>query len=619
MNRDTPPGRMDSVTRRSLMAGAGVTLVVGTVATRLYQLQVVEADAYRTLAEDNQFNYRVAPPRRGLIVDRFGAPLASVRDNLRVLVTPEQATNLPEVLESLSQILNLTEQDRARILRQAARRQPFTPILVAEDLAWETFSAVNVRAPDLPGVSPDVTEVREYDYGPAFGHVVGYVGAPDEDRMGDDPVFRQPGFKVGKSGVEAAFDNTLRGEAGAVKVEVNARGRVIRELAGGGVPPTAGETVRLTLDAELQTFVTRRLEGQSAAVVALDVKTGDVLTLVSAPAFDPNVFSVSISHDEWRRLNEDPLRPLHDKALAGQFPPGSTFKMIVALAAMREGIIAPDEKITCRGKRRFGGRDFFCWKDEGHGPVDMATAIAQSCDVYFYHVAEQLGPEKIKAVAADYGFGTTTGIEIAGEKAGLLPDDAWKRRALGEPWYRGESLNLGIGQGYLLSTPIQLAVMTARLASGLRVRPRLLTETGVAADGEVWDALPDSPEALALVRAAMGDVVNAPHGTAFRSRIREGRLDMAGKTGTSQVRRITREERQQGVLENDELPRALRDHALFVAYAPVLDPAYALSVVIEHGGGGARAAAPVARDIMAEILRRDPSNWLPPSIDTPAL
>ncbi|WP_420559227.1 penicillin-binding protein 2 [Tepidicaulis sp.] len=600
--------RYKTFSRRAALIGGLQFAAFTALASRMYYLQIIKSGEYTMLAEENRINKRLLAPLRGEIVDRFGDVLVSNRQNFRVMLVPEQTPHIEATLDKLSRIVPLPDRQRARIIKDARTSPSFLPILVAENLDWETFAEVNIHEPDLPGIVPDVGDTRHYPYGPDLAHVVGYVAAVSEkDLEGkDDPLLKLPGFRIGKSGIERELDQELRGRAGASHVEVNAYGRVIRELAKDpGVP---GAQVSLTLDMEVQKLATERLRGESASVVVMDIYNGDVIAIVSAPGFDPNDFNVGISQKKWDALLNDPYNPLLNKSIAGQYPPGSTFKPVVALAAYESGMIDPNHKVFCSGKYSLGSHDFHCWKKHGHGAMDMHDAIMHSCDVYFYEVAKRIGIDRIEAMARRFGLGDTLGFEVPGEKKGFVPSQGWKRATRGEPWHQGETLIAGIGQGFLLTTPLQLAVMTARLANGGKaVTPRIVRKVGSELDQHgPYPELGFSQPGLALVRKAMDSVSNVPGGTAYRSRITEEGMELAGKTGTAQVRRISRAERESGVLKNEDLEWRQRDHALFIAFAPVDAPRYAISVVVEHGSSGSGTAAPIARDVMKKVLERHP-------------
>lgn len=603
--------RFKTFSRRAAILGGAQLLVFGGLASRMYYLQVLKSSEYQMLAEENRVNMRLLAPLRGEIVDRFGTVLASNRQNYRVLLIPEQTPDIEDTLAKLDRIVELSETQQKRILRDARRSAAFLPITVAENLSWEQFAQANIHEPDLPGIQPDVGETRHYPHGTSLAHVVGYVAAVSENDLDDDdPLLKLPGFRIGKSGLERRLDRALRGSAGASHVEVNAYGRVIRELSKD--PGTPGAKVELTLDMAVQEYATQRLDGEAASAVVMDIHTGDVIACVSTPAYDPNDFNIGLSHDKWQSLIENPYKPLINKTIAGQYPPGSTFKMVVAAAAIESGLVDPEQNVYCSGKITLGNHDFHCWKREGHGHVDMRHAIMHSCDIYFYETAKRIGIDRIESMAHKFGLGETFGFEVPGEKPGLVPSRGWKRATTGSPWQQGETLIAGIGQGYLLTTPLQLAVMTARLANGGKaVKPHLVRSVGgETLHQEPVGSIGVSNRALALAKEGMDMVSNNPRGTAFRSRIGEAGMELAGKTGTAQVRRISRAERETGVLSNEEIEWRRRDHALFVAFAPVDNPRYSISVVVEHGGSGSRAAAPVARDIMKLVLERDPTNRL---------
>lgn len=592
--------------RTAFLAGAKLLLLTG-LGGRLAYLQIVESERYRLLAEENRINFRLLPPPRGRIVDRFGRALASNRQNYRALFVSEDADNVDRSLDMLGNIIPLSEAEKKRILREVRRKRSFVPVTVRENLDWQDVARIEVNAPDLPGVMIDIGQTRFYPHGALSAHVLGYVAAVSEGEVGGDPLLELPGFRIGKAGLEKVHDLSLRGAAGNSQVEVNAVGRIIRELERNEGEP--GAEVSLTIDLDLQKMISNRLGDESAAVVVMDIHRGDVLALASNPSFDPNAFNRGLRSDEWSSLANNPRAPLINKAISGQYSPGSTFKMCVLLAALERGMITPDTKHFCNGHVELGNRRFHCWKRQGHGLMDMAQSLVQSCDIYYYEVAKRLGIDRIAAMARKLGLGSQLGIDLPGEKRGLVPTREWKQKAIGTSWQKGETLIAGIGQGYILTTPLQLAVMTARIANGgVAVTPRLTRSVTDPALSKA-DSTPAFPSLginrnhLEMVRNAMGDVVNDITGTAFRSRIREDGMAMAGKTGTVQVRRISKAEREVGVIKNDELPWEQRDHAIFVGFAPVDNPVYACAVVVEHGGSGSKAAAPIAGDVLLAAQR----------------
>lgn len=618
MKRET--SRRTRFTRRALLLGGGQLGLLALLAGRLYQLQVVEAEKYVTLAEENRISLRLIAPPRGRILDRHGAPIAGNRENFRAMLVAEQAPDVQATLATFTELVPLTEAELARIERDTRRQRRFVPVNVRDFLSWDDMARLEVNAPDLPGILIDRGATRLYPGGEEFAHVLGYVAPPAEaDLEADqDPLLALPGVRIGRAGIEKVHDRVLRGRAGAIQLEVNAVGRVIRELS--RQEGTPGQDVSLSVDADLQRFAMQRIGGESAAAVVLDARNGEVMVMASSPSFDPGVFNSGVSQAQWRTWMANRRKPLTNKAISGLYAPGSTFKMVVALAALEANVLVPNERITCNGYVELGDARFHCWKKEGHGGMDLRAGLKQSCDVYFYEVARRLGIDRVAAMANRFCLGVDTGIELQGARAGLMPTRAWKLGATGVAWQQGETLIHGIGQGFIQSTPLQLATMTARLATGRAVKPHLTRAIGgVVARGdraEDWPVIGVSERNLRLVREAMNAVVNEPGGTAYASRLPDRQL-MAGKTGTTQVRRISMADRQRGVPHSAaSVPWEFRDHALFVAYAPYDNPAYAIAVIIEHGGGGSTAAAPVARDVMAEVLARDPARRAPPAPPT---
>jgi penicillin-binding protein 2 len=594
-----------TISRRAIVVGGVQLAFMGALGLRMRQLQIEEAEEYRLLAEENRINVRLIPPARGLIFDRNGVIIADNSQNYRIVIVREDAGDVEETVAKLRRLIPLDETELERALREMERRSPFVPVTLADRLTWEDFSRVAVNAPALPGITTEVGLSRHYPMGRDFAHVVGYVGPVsdyDLSKLEDpDPLFQIPKFQIGKLGVEARYEDELRGKAGTRRIEINAAGRVMRELGRDeGIP---GADIQLTTDYRLTNFIKERLKGESAAVVVMDVENGDLVAIGSSPAYDPNLFVRGISGPDYRALTEDKYRPLADKTVQGTYPPGSTYKMVTALAALQDGKITPNETVWCPGHYRMGNRRFHCWKRGGHGHVNLHTSLVESCDVYYYDVAQRVGIDRISEVANHLGLGIRHELPMSGIAEGLAPTRAWKEIRRGEPWQQGDTLNSTIGQGFTLASPLQLAVMTARLATGRAVTPRLVKSIGgVEVPVEPAAELPFDREWFRLIDKALLDTVNGRSGTAWRSRIVAEGMEMAGKTGTSQVRNITAAERARGVVSNEQLPWERRDHALFVAFAPFDRPKYALSVVVEHGGGGSAAAAPVARDIMLFAL-----------------
>lgn len=595
--------------RRAFVVGAFQAGFLAVLGGRLAWLQTVEGGKYKTLAERNRINLKMMAPARGQIVDRFGVPLAINNQNFRVLIVPEQTDNLEESLRKLKKHIKIDDERIAKVVALAKKTPSYTPLEVADNLEWEEVATVEVNIPDLPGMSIDMGEERHYPFTDSTAHIIGYVGAASkkDQEAENDPLLTLPNFQVGKSGIEKTMDKVLRGKAGSSEVEVNVVGREVREL--NALQSREGERVVLTIDAELQRFAQQRLANEkSASAVVMDVHTGAIYALASYPAFDPNYFTGGISHERYEELRSDITLPLINKAVAGQYPPGSTFKMVTALAALEAKVVTQHTTCFCPGYFNFGNSRFHCWKPSGHGTVNVVTALEQSCDTYFYKLASDLGIKRLAEMARRLGLGSKFGMELQEERAGLVPTEEWKRERYGEPWHPGETVIASIGQGYMLSTPMQLAVMTSRLVNGGKaVEPWL---TGYAGDTPIehgpWKDLDINPDHLALVMRGMDRVVNDQRGTAYGSRIKTEGMEMGGKTGTAQVKRITKQERAAGI-KNETLPWHFRHHALFVGYAPLSNPRYACSVVVEHGVGGSKAAAPVARDLLTMVQERDPA------------
>ena len=607
--------RCHRFSRRAVALASVQALLVAALSGRLYQLQVLDSDYYKVLADENRINLRLVAPSRGRILDRFGAPLAENHQDYHVVIIAEQTEKIGATLDALVELIELDEADRNRVLREVRRKHAFIPVVVRDNLSWDEMARIEVAVPELPGISIEQGLTRDYPYRETAAHVIGYVAAVSEQDLDGDPVLELPDLHIGKAGIEKSQDLVLRGTAGTRQVEVNAFGRVVRELA--RVDAKQGQDVVIGLDLAMQEYVTKRCGGeQSVSTVLLDAVSGELLALVSIPSFDPSAIVNGLSPAIWQQLATDPRHPLSNKAIAGIYPPGSTFKPVVALGALSAGVLTPETTITCTGQLRLGNAVFHCWRHDGHGSLRLRDAIKKSCDVFFYEAARRLGIDHLAATAYCLGYGARLGVDIPGEKAGLVPTREWKLAATGTPWQQGETLIAGIGQGSVLATPLQIATMVARLVSGRAVIPHFCRKAGVMARGNDV-AAPDlpllglDPEAVTLVLDGMNAVVNEPGGTAYKARITEPGLSMGGKSGTSQVRRITEYERDHGLRKIDEIPWHERDHALFVGFAPVDAPRYVCATVVEHGGGGSAVAAPICRDVLREVQRRDPARRVP--------
>lgn len=598
--------QIESFARRAFFVGATQGLILTVLGGRLAWLQVAQGEKYTTLADNNRINLRILPPSRGQIVDRFGVPLAVNLQNFQVVIVPEQVKNLEKSIRELQKYITVDESDIRRALREAKRKPRFVAIQVRDNLTWQEVSKVELNKADLPGVSIQDGEARTYPYKEATAHVIGYVSRVSQDAMTSDPLLSVPGFQIGKNGLEKAHDADLIGSAGKAEIEVNVHGREVQALK--RIPSVPGKRLTLSIDAELQRFVQQRLsQERSASAAIMDVHTGAIYAIASHPSFDPNAFSQGISTMEWEQLRDDPAHPLNNKVVNGLYPPGSTFKMVTALAGLEAKTITEHTTVSCPGHYDFGNTRFHCWKRGGHGSVNLSKALSESCDVYFYKMSTVTGIDRIAEMSRRMGLGQKLDIGLPEEKAGLVPDQKWKRSARGEQWHPGETIVASIGQGYIQTTPLQLVTMVSRLVNGgIAVKPWVAGYSGSKFIGrEGFGSLDLDPAHLAMVCRGMEKVMQ-PGGTAYSQRISEPGMEMGGKTGTSQVKRITKAERAAGI-KQESLPWHFRHHALFVGYAPIANPRYACSVIVEHGGGGSAVAAPLAKDILKECQIRDPA------------
>jgi penicillin-binding protein 2 len=632
--------------------GAGAMAAIGARLGYLQTQDFVDKE-YTRAADSNRYDAHPIVPRRGVIYDRFGVELAITSPDYRVSIRPENAKDgVEETIRRVASYVNMSEAAILRRLRDVRSKRKFDDVLIKNGLTWDEYAAINVRLPELPGVIVEVGQQRFYPYTAAFAHPIGYVQKPNQrevDRVEQEDRFaaglgpkampgerfesprarylRNPDVRVGKAGLEAALEDELRGEPGVALVEVNASGRTVREDFRETKAPKRGSPIITTIDAELQRMAMERMSGESAACVVMDIWDGDLIILGSSPGFDPNQFVNGIGAAAFKELNEDKYKPLFHKCVTGAYHPGSTFKLVTGAAVVEAGI-DPKWRVNCPGFFPFGGRNFHCWKKGGHGSVDLHDAIKLSCDVYFYQASLRAGPQRIADIARIMGLGQKHDIGVPAIVAGVIPDPDWWRKIGRGRWTQGLTLNSAIGQGDIVCSPLQLAVMTARFANGgLGVIPRLVRESGAPRPLVQPKKLPLGDKARELVLSGMNGVSNEPGGTAYAKNrmalVRDpatGRViesegappgasevQIAGKTGTAQVRVITAAERLRGVKRNEDLDWELRDHAIFVCYGPVDAPRYACAVVVEHGGGGSAVAAPIARDVMRGVLLADPS------------
>jgi penicillin-binding protein 2 len=581
--------------RRLLLSGLGVVGLFSALGLRLYKLQVGEGETWRSLSENNRIRLQRITATRGLIYDRNGEPLVDNRPSFDVVVVPEDTSDLAATIQHVAAYLDADSVNVKALLAAARSRPPYEGLIIKRDVDWDAVVTLETHQLELPGVSLDVGPLRTYPYGKVGAHLLGYVGEVSEAELGKQPGYRM-GDLIGKFGAEKSWESRLRGVPGGQQIEVDALGRKLRVLS--RVPQTQGNNMVLTIDRRLQAFTEQLMEPHDGAVVALRPDNGEILTLVSKPSFDPNVFARGIKRDEWRELTNNKTRPLNNRAIQGQYPPGSTFKIVTAAAALEEGAVTPFTRIFCGGGYHFANRTYRCWKKGGHGTVDLHRALVESCDVYFYQVGQRLGVDTIADYAHRLGLGTPTGITLDHEKPGLIPSSEWKRARYNEPWFAGETLSVAIGQGYVLATPLQMANLIATVANGgTRYKPHFVRRIDNPAGGVVEEIAPEvlgtasfKKSTLLQIREALRDVVNASNGTGKKAKL--DTIQVGGKTGTSQVFKMGKQ------IKTHNLAKHLRDHAWFVAFAPVDAPEIAIAVLIEHaGGGGGAMAAPIAHDV----------------------
>ncbi len=600
MNRNGEKNRV--VERRTLIVIIFNLLAFAVIAARLYFLQVKEADKYKMMSDENRISTRFLVPPRGLIYDRNGEIIAKNEQDFQALMVAEQTPDIEDTLANFKRIIPLSEGEEQKIRKDLKNKRRFIPIKLKDNLNWDEVSKILLHAPDLPGVEIDEGLSRYYPYADIYAHVLGYVGPVSDKDKKDNPLYMVPGFKIGKSGLERYFDYKLQGKGGTIKLEVNAYGRVMSEIERNN--GEEGESLTLTLDARLQQAAYEAFGEESGAAVVLNVRTGEILALVSTPSFDPNLFTNGISYKHWNALLNNERTPLVNKAVSGQYSPGSTFKVVVALAALEAGVINLNTRFNCTGGLDVGNIRFHCWRHSGHGSLNVVEALKHSCDIFFYETAMKLGIDKIHDMAVKLGMGNVLDVGLDNEKAGIIPTKAWKKARFGTAWTHGDAANSGIGQGYVLVTPLQLATMLARVVNGgYAVQPTFIkpTEKELAK----IKRLDISTKNIEIVKRGMFEVVNGAGGTAGRARFNINGAMMGGKTGTTQVRRISMKERSSGILRDEQLPWRLRNHALFIGFTPVDNPRYAVAVIVEHGSSGSGVAAPIASKILQKALQLD--------------
>lgn len=594
----------EQFSRRSFLVG-GIQVALGaTIIGRLLYLTNFQNETYTTLSDHNRIKVRFLMPKRGIIFDRNGVVLADNRQTYRLMVVPEQTNSLQDDLHALQSYVDFRDHSLESVMTMIKAKPRFYATCIADGLSWEDVCRLEIIMRDYPGFSVEQGWLRHYPHGYSTAHVIGYVQIPSKDDQNENPVYRLADFRIGKTGLERALDKDLRGDVGYQKIEVNSRGRTVQDIA--MQSSKTGEASTTTLDLRLQDFVQGQLENvESGSAVVMDVHDGSVLALVSAPSFDANVFTNGIGQKDWQDLLHSPRKCLHNKAIHGLYPPGSLFKIVVALAGFESGLIPHDYTCHCSGHMQIGTHRFHCWhKHGGHGRTDIVKALYQSCDIYFYEISQIIGHKRIEEMAQRFGLGRATGIELLTERGGLIPNEKWMKAHQNRSWMRGDTANMSIGQGALLTTPLQLAAMTASLVNPNNhlVIPSLLHK----ADREEFKSLDINPKSIALIQKGLAMTVNDYRGLAYRHRIGDPRLEMAGKTATCQVRRISMAERKKGVIHNDQRPWHHRDHALFCGYAPFNAPKYAAAVIIEHGGSGGSIAAPIGREILKAVQLLEP-------------
>lgn len=594
-------------TRRALIFMAVQVGALGYLARRLYKIQIQDGPYYSQLAANNRTSKRFIAPPRACIKDRFGQPLANNQTNWHALLLPEEVDNIDQTINHFASIVPLSEKDQNRIERELRHKRRFVPILLRDFLSWNEMARIEINAPSLRGIIIDTGTNRIYPQGEKMAHVIGYVAPPNEQDVARSALLSLPGMRIGRSGIEQTQDKELRGEAGLIEMKVNASGRIISEISKQDGSP--GKDISLTIDSQLQQQVLERIGNQTASAVVMDCNNGEIYALANTPSFDPSLFNTGIKDNQWKSWINDPHTPLINKAISGAYPPGSTFKPAVAMAALDSGIISPQDNFLCPGYLDIGGARFHCWRRWGHGYVNMHEGLKKSCDVYFYEVARRIGMERIANAAHNLGLGVPLDIELPHARTGFIPNGTFKNHR--KHWNTGDTIVSSIGQGFVQVTPLQLATYAARLSSGRRIQPHLIRTASTHPHEKLYNNLPYSHYNMQVIRNGMYAVVNAPDGTAPKARLDLPGITMAGKTGSSQVRRVSRALRESGHFNSAMLPWEYRPHALFICFAPYESPQYAVSVVIEHGNAGADAAAPLASDIMRDTLARNPCKFSP--------
>jgi len=631
--------KVHSINRRMFIIGAAKFVVFTGIISRLFSLQITNNKKYSTLSDKNRLREWRLPPIRGEFLDYFDNVIAGNFKVYQLHVVPEEVENFKSLILRLKEILNLSNNEFANIIKKKNEQKSWETLIVSKNLTWDQFTKVNYFLYDLVGAKPVMSISRNYPFNENYTHVLGYVSSANEQDILNNSLIKDshvPGLKVGKTGLEKTYENQLLGTNGIQRYEVNAYGKRINQVD--FTDGLKGDTIKLTIDTEIQKKCSELLKGKAGSISVMDIYTGDIIAMQSSPSFDPNLFLFGINQDDWELIKNNPLKPLINKTLSGLYSPGSTFKPMVALSALENKIISKDFKVNCTGKIKLYGQTFHCWKEKGHGVVDLKNAMKQSCDTYFYEISRQLGVDRLRKTSTKFGLGDKVlSKTYENEKKGLVPDTNWKKNNLGASWVLGETLITGIGQGYIQTTPLQLCLMTAQLANGgFKIYPKIIVNKNDKTANEIKASMKESfknsnsnknnlleegqeflnsltkdihkklfldPKNIRLVREAMFASTNEVRGTSYSSRIEDLKYQFAGKTGTSQVKRISKRDRELD-LKTFEIPYNERDHALYIAFGPYKNPRYALSVVIEHGGSGSSAAAPIAKELFKLIIDR---------------
>ena len=610
--------KSDIINRRMFIIGAAKLVIFGGIVARLFSLQINDNKKYLTLSDKNRIREWKLPPTRGNIVDYFGNVIAGNLKVYQLHVIPEQVENFNYLISRLKAILQLSNTRVERIKKKKTQLKPWESLIISENLSWDEFSKINNYLYELAGVKPVMTISRDYPFSDIYTHVLGYVSQPNENDILANEIIQEkfvPGIKIGKLGLEKTLENDLIGVNDIQRYEVNAYGKRINQLE--YQKGKQGSKIRITLDTEVQKLSAELMQGKAGSVSVMDIYSGEIIAMYSSPSYNPNSFLFGISQDEWQLIRNNPLKPLINKTLSGLYSPGSTLKPIVALSALENGIMDTDFKVKCEGKMELHGQTFHCWKEKGHGWMSLNNAMKQSCDTYFYEIARKLGVDKLKVTADKFGLGKKVlGEYFENEKAGQFPDTRWKIDELGKGWVLGETLITGIGQGYTQTTPLQLCLMTAQIANGgYKIKPKILTDDNELTSKQIKKAMEDSnlnnlyiplfdnQKNIKIIQEAMFSSTNELRGTSYKSRIDDPKYQFAGKTGTAQVKRISKRERELD-LKTFQIPYEERDHALYVAFGPYKNPRYALSIIVEHGGSGSSAAAPMATKLFKLIVDR---------------